>query len=442
MTTHIEEFAEHLRVLKERSGRSYGTLAARLHVSTSTLHRYCNGAAVPGDYAPVERFARQCGASAEELVALHQRWLLADALRRRGPDATVTSAAPEVAAEATAAAPARSEEAARPEMADLPEEAAPSEEAELPDVAHAHAPDLEPGGRRIARRPRRRTMIALAAAAVALAAALPLALHTGHDADDNRSLPALPHPTASTPARLSPSVSASGHQHVRTAASASAPAAVRTPTVRPVGGADPPVQVTVLSDNWDTQCDEWFLLPQEPAQVPPPPALQQTNAWGAALGGIPAKDLRLQLTAQGRPGERVVLHALYVKVVSSTAAPKGNGYTPASGCGGGLDPASFDIDLDANVPRASPVAGRVGNGETPVVADFPFKVSVSDTEVLDVDAHTLDHDVSWYLDLVWSSGTRQGTLRIDNGGTPFRTTGLKGRPLYFYDGTRWASTPQ
>ncbi|MFE2673532.1 helix-turn-helix domain-containing protein, partial [Streptomyces hygroscopicus] len=92
----IEDFAERLRALKERSGRSYGSLATRLHVSTSTVHRYCNGAAVPADYAPVERFARLCGATPEELVALHRRWMLADASRRRprGADPEGTSCAP------------------------------------------------------------------------------------------------------------------------------------------------------------------------------------------------------------------------------------------------------------------------------------------------------------------------------------------------------------
>ncbi|NUS10354.1 MAG: helix-turn-helix domain-containing protein, partial [Streptomyces sp.] len=82
MTTHAEDFAARLRELKERSGRSYGQLAARLHLSTSTLHRYCNGAAVPTAYAPVERLARLCGATPEELIALHRLWLLADATRR------------------------------------------------------------------------------------------------------------------------------------------------------------------------------------------------------------------------------------------------------------------------------------------------------------------------------------------------------------------------
>lgn len=79
-----EHFARNLRELKDRSGLSYGQLASRLHVSTSTLHRYCNGDAVPADYAVVERLARLCGAGPEELVELHRRWVLADAVRRVG----------------------------------------------------------------------------------------------------------------------------------------------------------------------------------------------------------------------------------------------------------------------------------------------------------------------------------------------------------------------
>lgn len=76
-------FARQLRELKDRSGHSYGTLAKRLHMSTSTLHRYCRGDVVPTDYAPLERLARLCKASPEELVELHRRWVLADANRPR-----------------------------------------------------------------------------------------------------------------------------------------------------------------------------------------------------------------------------------------------------------------------------------------------------------------------------------------------------------------------
>src|SRR5438045_2595741 len=55
-------------------------------MSTSTLHRYCNGTAVPIEYAPVERLARVCRATPQELVELHRRWILADAARGRRAD--------------------------------------------------------------------------------------------------------------------------------------------------------------------------------------------------------------------------------------------------------------------------------------------------------------------------------------------------------------------
>ncbi|MEU2912920.1 helix-turn-helix domain-containing protein [Streptomyces massasporeus] len=73
---------EMLRALKERAGLSYGALAGRLHLSTSTLHRYCTGDSVPAEFAPVERFGRICRADPEELLELHRRWAVADEARR------------------------------------------------------------------------------------------------------------------------------------------------------------------------------------------------------------------------------------------------------------------------------------------------------------------------------------------------------------------------
>ncbi|MFD5647572.1 helix-turn-helix domain-containing protein, partial [Streptomyces anulatus] len=70
--------AERLSVLRERSGRTYASLARRIGVSGSTLHRYCTGRTVPAEFAPVERLARLCGASAGEREALHRLWILAD----------------------------------------------------------------------------------------------------------------------------------------------------------------------------------------------------------------------------------------------------------------------------------------------------------------------------------------------------------------------------
>ncbi|MFI1656238.1 helix-turn-helix domain-containing protein [Streptomyces sp. NPDC020472] len=78
----VEEFAARVRALKEGDGRSYEALGRRLGVSASTLHRYCSGAAVPESFAVVERLARLCGATAEEVRELEERWRRADLVRR------------------------------------------------------------------------------------------------------------------------------------------------------------------------------------------------------------------------------------------------------------------------------------------------------------------------------------------------------------------------
>ncbi|MFI1954643.1 helix-turn-helix domain-containing protein [Streptomyces xinghaiensis] len=104
------EFAELLRGLKDRSGLSYGTLAKRLHMSASTLHRYCNGDAVPADYAPVERLARLCKATPDELVEVHRRWVVAGAARDRERRAAAAAAA----AAGTAAGTAQADGTAAP----------------------------------------------------------------------------------------------------------------------------------------------------------------------------------------------------------------------------------------------------------------------------------------------------------------------------------------
>ncbi|CAO0829398.1 Helix-turn-helix domain-containing protein OS=Streptomyces microflavus OX=1919 GN=HUT09_32660 PE=4 SV=1 [Streptomyces microflavus] len=79
-----EALAERLRELREGSGRTYASLARRIGVSGSTLHRYCTGQTVPAEFAPVERLARLCGRPGEEREALHRLWLRADAERVNG----------------------------------------------------------------------------------------------------------------------------------------------------------------------------------------------------------------------------------------------------------------------------------------------------------------------------------------------------------------------
>ncbi|WP_405554301.1 helix-turn-helix domain-containing protein [Streptomyces canus] len=119
----VQEFAALLRRLKERTDRSYGSLARRLNMNTSTLHRYCAGDAVPVDFAPVERFAALCGASAEERMDLHRLWLSAVAARQR-PRAGEAAGAPGAPGQEDAAPAGASADAAAGTVAATATEAA------------------------------------------------------------------------------------------------------------------------------------------------------------------------------------------------------------------------------------------------------------------------------------------------------------------------------
>ncbi|WP_308402776.1 helix-turn-helix domain-containing protein [Streptomyces sp. AC550_RSS872] len=70
----VRELAAALAALKGRSGLSYQELGRRLFTSRSTLHRYCTGRAVPGDYGLLVRIAEECGAGPEELNDLLRHW--------------------------------------------------------------------------------------------------------------------------------------------------------------------------------------------------------------------------------------------------------------------------------------------------------------------------------------------------------------------------------
>lgn len=443
MGTEIQDFAAELSGLKERSGLSYGALARKLHMSTSTVHRYCNGDAVPHDYAPVERFARVCGASADELVGLHRKWILADEAKRRG------ARKPEVI---VAAEPGRSVPAGdvapepQPESQTTPDpDPEPASDAGGVDVTPLDAAGLPAGGLAAPRRPSRRLRVLLAAAAV-VALTVPGALAVRGLTDDDgsgggradaaggtaaSSVSPSPRPSSGSPSAKpsrSASPSADDSASAKPSVTAGAPA-------RQGGGADDrgtPVSAVISSYNWEAPCGQYYLLDGEPGNVPPPPTdPQESRGWAKALGGVDGGDMMLELTLQGASREAVVLKGLHVRVVSREPALAWGAYSMGEGCGSGITPQSFDIDLDDGQPHTQPVAGQDGGAVVPA-KDFPYRVSSTDVEVFNLDAHVEGHDVTWYLELEWSSGDRSGTLRVDDNGEPFRTSSIAERPQYLY----------
>ncbi|MER5441535.1 helix-turn-helix transcriptional regulator [Streptomyces sp. NPDC002790] len=434
-----DEFASSLRELKDRSGLSYGVLAKRLHMSTSTLHRYCNGTAVPNDYAPVERLARVCKATPQELVDLHRRWILADAGRGRkgeqgaGPVTPAASAAP-----ATPAAPAASAAPATPEL----EPALAVEPPGAPLVESVADSVAEPAGRR-----RNRTALIAAVAAAAVLGAVVLAVNLpstggrGDSADRQQAAGATaaatdggtPHTSRSASPSASAKKKGDKPADGASASTTTGPGKSTAPggsKVAGSGSATTPLHVATRPYVYESPCSQHFLVDSEPEQVGPPATEQDAVRWANAYGAVSSGEQRVALTVQGTGSDTVVLEDLHVRVVGKAAPLAWNDYSMGVGCGGGVWTKSFDIDLDNGSPTVT-----VKNGQR----DFPYKVSESDPEVFYVNAHSTAHDVRWELTLDWSSGSRHGTVRIDNSGSAFRTSANSGRPGYDYPlgGSEW-----
>lgn len=309
---------EMLRSLKERAGLSYGALAGRLHLSTSTLHRYCTGDSVPAEFAPVERFGRICRADPEELLELHRRWAVADEARRGRKESP-------------------SEDAEVPVPAPVPVVQSP------PTVAES-----TPRARQLVSR-----YVLLGVTVVALSTSGALAI------DRFRA--------ESVPDRTGPAIM------------------VPDPSTEEAGAAGGNV-------------------PLSAAVVPPEHDCPRTD-------GTRTRPTTFRLKVRSTAEAPVTMTAMDVRVLSAEAPPAEVAYAD---CQGTDAEHPFAVDLDAPEPRA--VSPRRG---------FPYEASAGTPLLLDVTAHTSKSEVRWYLELRWTQGPRSGTLRIDDGGHPFRTGAVK-----------------
>ncbi|MFG2313411.1 helix-turn-helix domain-containing protein [Streptomyces tendae] len=427
-----DDFAALLRELKERSGLSYGALGKRLHMSGSTLHRYVSGEVVPVEFAPVERLARVCRATPEELLELHRRWIRADALRGVKKDETEGAAGNEGSAES----------AEGPEGSGAAEESEGTQGSEGVEVvespvarggasAASGTPSAPEGRRRV---PRAALYAATGVVAVSAAVALVANLVASPD-DDGRHGPA--GAVAQTSAPVSGTATGAGSRSPSPSASTSAPSAsasvsgtssaspsrpaTATPGRRAPAG--PPLTVSTTPYYWDVPCDHAFLVDRSPKNVPKPPVQQDAVGWATPLNAVSANRQTVVLTVQGTGPETVVLEDLHVRVKSSGTPLDWDQYVMGNGCGGQVHVTAFDVSLDLGTPTAVPIGGQ---------RDFPYSVSESDPEVFQVAAHTSGHDVSWELELEWSSGGRHGTTRIDDNGKPFRTSASRDDSYYAY----------
>ncbi|MER7692122.1 helix-turn-helix transcriptional regulator [Streptomyces sp. NPDC097610] len=410
MPDDVEEFAALLRRLKDRTDRSYGSLARRLNMNTSTLHRYCAGETVPQDFAPVERLAAFCEATPKERLELHRLWLSAVAARQRVSTAGSAAAVPAPDPDGALVEESSSEE--QPGDGPDPDDPAPS-------------PAAAPWYRR------RRVLTSTAVACALLATLAGMSVlsddrsseaDASHPAGALTTAPGAPHRSTKPSAIASPSPSQS---------SASPSPRQKTPTSAAKQTTGLPLAWSTDSLVWDKGCDHDYVIDKLPAQVPPPPVEQDAGVWAATQGAVHGRHTMVQISVQGRSPTAVVLTALHVRIVSRGSPLPGNAYAMGGGCGGDLMPRRFTVNLDADRPVTRPKDGADIERTIPAV-HFPYRVSAEDPEVLLVDATTQDYDARWYLELDWSSQGRTGTIRIDDHGRPFHTTSIKAMPHYWY----------
>ncbi|MEU6313444.1 helix-turn-helix transcriptional regulator [Streptomyces sp. NPDC047014] len=434
--TEAGDFARRMRELKERGGLSYGALARKLHTSTSTLHRYCNGQALPGEFAVVDRFARACGATPAEALTLHQAWLLAQA--RRQEAAGAGQAAGQAAG--AGAAPERG-------PGGVPER----------EVVLVPEPGVRAEGG-VRRGWWRRAGVAVVAVVVAggllagsgpergapVAGVLPGA--GGAVAAGGPSEPVVPPvssgsggpPAPSGPPPLVEGTPVPGE--TGGSAGATAPpapggtGAVVGPTVSP----GPVLRAAVRGHVWAGGCDHAYLTERGPGSVAAPPVEADAPAWAAAQRAVHAGTQIVEVSVHGTGAGAVVLEGLEVRVTARRTPPAWNVFQMSQGCGGGLTPAVFAVNLDAPRPLARPVPGNDAGTRLPAPA-FPLRVSAADPAVLRVQASTTGCDCDWYLELRWSAPSGSGVLRVDDLGRPLRTSAAPGRPVYGYatDQGRW-----
>ncbi|MDQ1025220.1 hypothetical protein QF035_002802 [Streptomyces umbrinus] len=474
----VEEFAALLRRLKARTDRSYGALARRVNMNTSTLHRYCAGDAVPLDFAPVERFAALCGATPAERLELHRLWIQAVAARQRprgsGAPGAQESPEPEPTpdldpAPTPAPAPVTDAAGTGPEGSDGPErvggpegshgpegsdesESGSSGAAEPDPVSSVPTVSSSSGGS--GPRPRRawyRRRVAVTAAVVTVLlvtlgslSALsddrrsddasrnvgpsegPTSTATG-DARDRRSTS--PSPKSSGPSSSSPSAGGKGKASTPPGKDGEPSANAGRP--KGSGTTGLPLTWTANSHGWTFDCGHEYVVDRKPEQVPPPPVTQDAARWAASQNAVHGRETIVKISVQGKSSTAVVLEALRVRVVGRSTQLRGAGYSMDEGCGGAVTPRSFAVDLDKDRPIARAVPGGDVDGAIPAMR-MPYRVSAEDPEVLLVNARTDSCDCRWYLELDWSSQGRTGTIRIDDHGKPFRTSGVKGLPRYWY----------
>jgi hypothetical protein len=217
-----------------------------------------------------------------------------------------------------------------------------------------------------------------------------------------------------------------------TATSSTSPAI--SPTAADTG---PPFSQNMNPSAGLDHCTTW-ILDKPPAAVPLPDfkgaeviERKDQELWAGQVGAV-TNNVTISLTLQGKFGSSVILRDLEVRMVA-----KRKPLTPSyvyflgEGCGGGLSPRYFDVDLDVSRPTLKPFPGSDEAGNEIPAVDFPLKIANNDPEVLIISAETEACDCTWIYVLHWLHEGLEGSTVIDDNGQPFRVATFTGKPSQY-----------
>jgi hypothetical protein len=190
-----------------------------------------------------------------------------------------------------------------------------------------------------------------------------------------------------------------------------------------VGTADAPVQAATITDvdrfDSDVVHIPEFVVPGPIGQIPPPPNGDSEvgrYAWAHDLGGVDAASSLMRVTVTGEGSTPVILQGLRVRVDERRPPLRGS-LLSYFGLGAPQSVRYIEVDLSVDPPTWRFI-GEEGRPED----HFPLRVSASETEVFDVQVLRVRGDVSWHLELEYTADGEQGVMRVDDRGSPFRTT--------------------
>lgn len=172
-----------------------------------------------------------------------------------------------------------------------------------------------------------------------------------------------------------------------------------------------------------------WVIDQPLAQLPPRPrSYEGLSDWAREVGGIPADDLDVYMTVQGRSEAQVTLTNLRVRV---TERRRNTHSVHVNINEGGPDAYRWvRVDLDTDPPKLSdelfdsPLNNAPAHERRPI--RFPYEVSISDAETFLIKALANGCDCSFLIELDWMAEGKIGTVVVDDAGRPFRLAGSGG----------------